>query len=338
MKAYLLNKSGKANVLKINEVPGPELQKTDDVLIKVEAIGINYAEVLSRKGQYSWAPPRPYVPGMECYGEVVAKGEDITHLKAGDKVIAGGQYGSYAEYKVASGHLVFPAVKKFSAEENAAFLVNFMTAWVVIDKQARLQQNEIALIHAAAGGVGTAAVQIAAAKGATVIGTAGSKEKLAIVKGLGAKRTINYRSEDFYELIKREYGGVDMVLEVVGGDVYKKSVRLLKPFGRICVAGYASIPLNKWNPFTYWSTWKNAPKANIMNMAKGSQGLFATHIGYLTENKDLSGILFNEIKDFSIEREIRPVVGKIFSFDEIPEAQTFMEERKSHGKIVIKID
>lgn len=338
MRAYLLKRSGKSEVLRIHHLDRPEVKTPDDVLLKVEAIGINYAEVLSRKGQYSWAPPRPYVPGMECYGEVIAKGDAVDHLEKGDKVIAGGQYGSYAEYKVAPSHLVFKAPDGFSPEENAAFLVNFMTAWVVIARQARLQKDEIALIQAAAGGVGTAAVQIARALGGRVIGTAGSTEKIRIVESLGAEKAINYLEEDFYSVVSQEYGGVDMVLEVVGGDVYRKSVQLLNPFGRICVAGYASIPLKKWNPLTYWKTWRNAPKADIMDMAKGSQGLFATHIGYLTENKYLSADLFEEIRDFALLNKIRPVIGSTFSFEEIPQAHSFMESRKSHGKIVIKLD
>lgn len=338
MKAYLLEKSGKSEVLKIHDVPIPQITNPDDILIRVITIGLNYAEVLSRKGQYSWAPPKPYVPGMECYGEVIDLGEEVDHVKKGDLVIVGGQYGSYGEMKVAPKHLVFKAIEEYTPEENAAFLVNFMTAWVVLVKQARIDANEITLIQAAAGGVGTAAVQIARAMKNKVIGTAGSAEKLELIRGLGAEKAINYREEDFYKIIKNEYGGVDVVLEVVGGDVFRKSLKLLNPFGRLCIAGYASIPLNKWNPLTYWKTWKDAPKANIMNMAKGSHGIFATHIGYLTENVILSVELFKEIRSFSVKNGLKPVVGAEYSFDQIPEAHSFMQSRKSHGKIVIKLD
>ena len=338
MKAYLLNKSGKSNVLRIHNVPKPEIVSDNDVLIRVIAIGLNYAEVLSRKGQYSWTPPRPYIPGMECYGEVVATGNSVSRFKVGDKVIAGGQYGSYAEFKIAPQHLVFKAVSGFTPEENAAFLVNFMTAWVVIIKQARIEKNEICLIHAAAGGVGTAAVQIAKAMGGRVIGTAGNASKLEVVKKLGADRVINYLDEDFYQVILESFGGVDVVLEVVGGEVFKSSLKLLNPFGRICIAGYASIPLNKWNPLTYWKTWKDAPKINIMKMAKASHGVFATHIGYLTENETLSGEIVEEVRSFCGKNGLKPIVGAQYTFDQIPDAHSFMQSRKSHGKIVIKLD
>lgn len=338
MKAYLLEKSGKSNVLRIHNVPKPEIVSDDDVLIRVLAIGLNYAEVLSRKGQYSWAPPRPYVPGMECYGEVVATGKAVERFTTGDRVIAGGQYGSYAEYKLAPQHLVFKAVADYTPEENAAFLVNFMTAWVAIEKQARIAKGEICLIHAAAGGVGTAAIQIANTKGARVIGTAGNATKLEVVKKLGAERAINYLQEDFYTEVKKGYGGVDVVLEVVGGDVFRNSLKLLNPFGRICIAGYASIPLNKWNPLTYWKTWKDAPKINVMKMAKASHGVFATHIGYLTDNKTLSGKIVEEVRSFCDKNGLKPVVGAKYSFDQIADAHAFMQSRKSHGKIVIKLD
>ena len=338
MKAYILNKTGKSTVLKIHEVPNPVVSKPNHVLVKVHTIGLNYAEVLSRKGQYSWAPPRPYVPGMECFGEVLAVGDQVAAVKVGDQVIVGGQYGSYAEEVLAEEHLVYPAFESFSASENAAFLVNFVTAWVAMVKQARIVEDEKVLIHAAAGGVGTAAVQIASAKKAQVIGTVGSDSKMALVKQLGADEVINYRERDFYEEVQRQYGQVDAVLEVVGGEVFRKSTQLLAPFGRICVAGYASIPLNKWNPLTYWKTWKDAPRLGIMQMAKESVGIFATHIGYLTQNKTMAGVMFDELKSFAKAHELRPVVGKEYQFAQLPDAHAFMQSRQSVGKIVIKLD
>ena len=338
MKAYLLDKTGDSKVLRVRDVPTPEIEESHQVLVKVHYIGVNYAEVLSRKGQYSWAPPRPYVPGMECYGEVIEVGSGVTRVRVGDHVIVGGQYGSYGEVMRASAHLVFPAFEAFTPAENAAYVVNFMTAWIALMRQGRIQAGEKVLIHAAAGGVGTAAVQIAKAQGAIVIGTVGSDEKAALVRSLGADEVINYRANDFYAAIREKYQNVDAVLEVVGGEVFRKSVELLSPFGRICVAGYASIPLNKWNPLTYWKTWKDAPKVGVMQMAKDSLGIFATHIGYLTQNESLTTELFQELKAFTEMYGLKPVVGKEYRFSELPEAHAFMQSRKSVGKIVIKVD
>ena len=148
MKAYQLKKTGKSRVLKIEGIPECT-PKPGELKIKIETIGINYAEILSRKGQYSWAPKKPYVMGMECYGEVVEVGKEASKFKVGDKVIVGQQYGSYAEFTCAPEHLCFPAFSDFTPEENAAYLVNFMTAWVALKKLCRVEKGERVLIQAA---------------------------------------------------------------------------------------------------------------------------------------------------------------------------------------------
>lgn len=337
MKAYLLTRAGKPEVLKIHEVEEPQ-PKEGEVKVQIETIGLNYAEVLSRRGQYGWAPKKPYIPGMEAYGEVVEVGGGVTSTVVGAKVIIGNQYGAYSEYICVPEHLVFNANEEISPEENAALVVNFMTAWVALVKQARISAGESVLIQAAAGGVGTAAVQLAKALGCKVYGTASRPEKLELIKKLGADVAINYTTDDFYEIIKEQEGGIDCVLEVVGGEVFRKSVSLLKPFGRLVVIGFASISLKKWNPFTWWKTWKDAPKVKVMDMAQGSYGISASHIGYLTELPAIAKSAFAEMNDFINEHQIKPHVGQVFDFNEMPEAHRFMESRKSTGKIVIKLN
>ena len=337
MRAYLLDKIGKPDVLRVREVPDP-VPGPNEVKVRVETIGLNYAEVLSRRGQYSWAPKRPYIPGMEVYGEVVDTGSAVTAFRKGQKVIAGNQYGGYATYTCVPEHLIFPANESVTAEENAALLVCFMTAWVALRKQARVVANERVLVQAAAGGVGTAAIQLAKAMDAYVIGTASRQEKLDLIQSLGADEAINYVKDDFESIIANKHGHIDAVLEVVGGEVFKKSVKLLGPFGRVVVIGFASISFNKWKPWTWWQTWKDAPKVNVMNMAQRSYGISASHIGYLTENVELSKVLWGELSSFVTMHEIKPHVGKVFDFDQMPEAHAYMESRESMGKIVIKGD
>ncbi|MEQ8881085.1 MAG: zinc-binding dehydrogenase [Cyclobacteriaceae bacterium] len=336
MKAYLLTKTGKPEVLKISNIDKPT-PREDEVLIRSEAIGINYAEILSRKGQYQWAPEKPYIPGMEAYGEVIALGSKVTTHKVGDKVICGGQFGSYGEYFCTKEWLAFPGISGYSAEENAALLVNFMTAWVALVKLGRLNVGEQILIHAGAGGVGSAAIKLGKAMGCKVYATAGSDEKVKLMKGLGADIPINYRTQDFVKVLDGHgVESVDFVLEVVGGEVFKKSINLLHPFGRLVVAGYASIPYKKWNPLTWWPTWRDAPKAQIMDMAKKSIGIFATHIGYLTGREEVAKQVVQEMYDFVAKHELKPLVGKTFAFDQMAEAHAYMESRKSVGKIIVK--
>lgn len=335
MKVYQLRRTGKPQILRMEDIPEPT-PKSGYVKVKIECIGINYAEILSRKGQYSWAPKKPYVMGMEGYGEVVELGEDTTRFKVGDKVIIGQQYGSYAEYVCAPEHLCFPAFDNFSPEENAAFLVNFMTAWVALKKMARVEAGERVLIQAAAGGVGTAAVQIAKALNCEVYGTASKDEKLELIKKLGGK-PVNYRTHDFHDEIIKDGGKVDCVLETVGGEVFKKSKKLLNPFGRLVVVGFASMNLKIWNPFSWVKTYMDAPKVNMMNMAMESKGIYATHIGYLTENEDLTSSISDELYHFVKQHNLKPIVGKKFPFSELPEAHRYMESRDSIGKLVVKL-
>ncbi len=337
MKAYQLNKTGKPDVLVIGDVQEPE-PKDNEVKIKTQAIGINYAEILSRKGQYRWAPKKPYVLGMEAFGKVVSVGKNVKKHKVGDEVILGSQYGSYAEYMCSREWLAFPALKGYTIEENTALLVNFMTAWIALVKLGRVIAGESVLIHAGAGGVGSAAIKLAKAMGCKVYATAGSDEKVNLMKELGADIPINYNKVAFDEYLKnRGVANIDFVLEVVGGEVFKKSVNMLAPFGRLVVAGYASIPFKKWNPLTWWPTWRDAPKAQIMEMAKQSIGIHATHIGYLTGHEQASQEVVNEMLDFVKKHQLKPLIGKCFSFEEMPEAHAFMESRKSVGKIIVKL-
>ncbi|MEO9869214.1 quinone oxidoreductase family protein [Ekhidna sp.] len=335
MKAYQLRRTGKPEILKMTEISEPT-PKSNEVKVKVETIGINYAEILSRKGQYSWAPKKPYTMGMECYGEVVEVGIDIKRFNVGDKVIVGQQYGSYAEYACAPEHLCFPAFSSFTPEENAAYLVSFMTAWVALKKLCRVEEGERILIQAAAGGLGTAAVQIGTALKCEVYGTASKEDKLELIRKLGGK-PINYRTTDFYEEIMKDGGQVDCVLETVGGDVFKKSMKLLNSFGRLVVIGFASMNLVKWNPISWVKTYLDAPKVNMMKMATESKGVYASHIGYLTANEELTSGIWEELSSFTNKHNLKPVVGKVFAFDELPKAHRFMESRDSFGKLIIKV-
>lgn len=336
MKAYLLKKHGKPEVLKICEVDEPTVGE-GEVKIKVKFIGMNYAELLSRRGQYNWAPKKPYVMGMEGMGEIVEIGKGATRHKIGEKVIFGHQTGAYAEYISVPEHMAFPALEEFSDEENAAFLVKFMTAWISLVNMGRIKADDVVLIHAAAGGVGSAAVQIASKWGCKVYGTASNPEKLELIKKLGAKKAINYSTEDFYEVIKKSEGGVDYVLEVVGGEVFKKSVELLNPFGRLVVTGYASIPFNIWNPWSWWLTWRDAPKAPIMKMAQNSYGILASHIGYLIEKPEVVEKCWKDLTDFVRKHSLKPIISKTFAFEDLPQAHAYIESRQSYGKVLVKV-
>jgi len=253
-------------------------------------------------------------------------------------VIVGTQFSSYAEKIVIPETRALPAIKKYSAEENAAFAVNYMTAFASLFKTARLKPTDTILIHAAAGGVGTAAVQLATCFGCTVYGTAGNDKKLELLQKVGIKRAFNYNKGDFEKEIDEitDGKGLDVILEVVGGDVFKKSLRLLKPFGHLVVAGFASLNLQKWNPHSWWRTWNDRPRADILHMAEHSYSIGSIHLGYLLKDIHRMMLLWQELVSFTDENKIRPIIGRTFDFDEISKAHEYIESRKSSGKIVVK--
>lgn len=338
MRAWMLKRAGGPDVLELTEVETPE-PGPGEVAVRVQAIGINYAEVLSRKGLYGWAPSRPYVPGMEAAGVVERVGEGVDERRLGEAVLCGMKHGAYAERVVVPVNRALPGLPGFSVEENAAFGVNFLTAWVSLVEMARLRSSDRVGITAAAGGVGTAAVQLAVAHGCRVVGMAGSDDKLERVRRLGAAATVNYRRDDFETRLEEacEDGRLDVVLEVVGGDVFRTCLARLDNFGRVVVAGYAGLDYSWWNPWSWWTAWRDAPRLDIQDAAEASIGLLATHIGYLLPDEARLLAIWDALTDFTLEHGLRPVVGRSYAFEELPEAHRFMESRRSVGKLVVRV-
>ncbi|MFQ5786800.1 MAG: zinc-binding alcohol dehydrogenase family protein [Thermodesulfobacteriota bacterium] len=195
------------------------------------------------------------------------------------------------------------------------------------------------LITAAAGGVGTAAVQLSVKLGCEVYGMVGSQEKIEFIKNLGAIEGFNYRNPDYFKKLVASTGGVDIVIEMVGGDVFRKSINLLRPFGRIVVAGFASMDVKKWNPITWIKTCRDIPRISVRKMAEKSIAVMSTHIGYLLdEDPNLLMGIYNDMRSFVTKRHIRPVISKVFPFHEATEAHRFIESRKSYGKVLLKVD
>ena len=336
MHAYLLTKSGKPNVLKIQEVSDPLLQE-NNILVKMKYVGINYAEILSRKGLYGWAIKRPYVLGMEGSGVIEKVGNSVETYDVGDKLIVCSQYGCYAEKVSVPPALAVPAIDFYSMEENAAFLVNYMTAWISLFELAKLQKGESVLVTAAAGGVGTAAVQIAAKFGCRVYGLVGSAEKINLVKKCGAEEVFNYGDSNCFKHLQQFCDGINVVVEMVGGKVYKESFKILSPFGRLVVMGFASLDLKKWNPYSWWKTWRDIPRVRIMDIAKKSGGVMASHLGYLLTDQRSMLKIYQDLKDFVTRTEIRPIISKIFEFDQAAAAHTHIESRKNFGKVLLRL-
>ncbi len=320
MRAVVLTRHGGPEVLRIRDVPKPE-PKRGEVRVQVDCIGINFAEVLSRRGVYGWAPPLPYILGMEAAGIDEA---------TGDRVVVGTKFGTYAEFICVPADRVFPAPARFSLQECAAFPVNYLTAWIGLMEMARLRPADTLLVTSAAGGVGTAAVQIGVKSGARVIGAAGPG-KQDIVRELGAT-AVDYTEPGWDERI----GSVDVVLENAGGAIYRAAVRRLAPMGRIVMAGASGAFPHSRNLFARIAALRNMPRPSTFEMVRRSYGVMNFHVGRLLESGAIAP-RWRALAEFVEQHQICPVIAKELAFDDIADAHRMLEERRNIGKVVVRV-
>lgn len=231
--AIVVTKPGGPENMVLRDIP-VDAPKAGEILIRVRAAGINRADAVQREGHYPPPKGSSEIMGLECAGEVAALGEGVTAFKIGDRVcalLAGGGYATYCAVPVVQ---VLPLPKDYSFEQGAAIMETFCTVWTNVFERGRLQAGERLLVHGGSSGIGTAAVALAAARGAEVYATAGTAEKCAACTDLGAKRAINYKTEDYVEVIKAETGkeGVDVVLDMVGGEYLTRDISIMRLEGR----------------------------------------------------------------------------------------------------------
>ncbi len=331
VRAVVLTRYGGPEVLRISEVPAPQPQP-GEVRVRIRVVGINFAEVLSRRGLYKWAPRLPYILGMEGFGEIDALGEGVTAHRLGDPVIVGTQFGTYAEFICVPADRALPAPRGFSPAESAAFAAGHLTAWIGLMEMARLRPSDTLLVTSAAGGVGSAAVQIGARFGARVIGAAG-KGKQDAVRALGAALALDYDAPGWDSAL----GEVDVVLEMTGGAVYRAALRHLAPMGRIVLAGASAAMPRSRNPLALLAALRDLPRARLFDMLRRSYGIMSFHVGWLLDAGAVQR-QWRELVAFTEEHGIRPVIAQELAFDEIADAHRLLEERRNVGKVVVRIE
>ena len=244
MKAWQISRYGEPeDVLELADVPRP-LPGPGQLLVKVLAAAANFPDALLCRGAYQVRPPLPFTPGVELCGEVVEVGADVTRFNVGDRVIGGAVLpsGAFADYALMDAARVFHAPEAFDDAEAAPFLITYQTGWFGLHRKARLAPGETLLVHAAAGGVGSGAVQLGKAAGARVIGVVGGQEKARLAERLGADVVVDRYTEDFVTVVKEVTGGkgADVVYDPVGGEAFRKSTKCIAFEGRIVVVGFAS--------------------------------------------------------------------------------------------------
>jgi len=320
MKAVQLTSFDGPAGLDVAEVPAGPLAGRQ-VRIRVEAAGLNFADLLMMDGSYQATPPVPFTMGMEAAGTVLEVDEASDGVFPGDRVLAHVSSGAFAEELVTADSNCFVIPHGMPFEEAAAFPVAYGTAHLGLSHRGRLKEGEVLMVHGAAGGVGLTAVQVGKAMGATVVATAGSDDKLEIARQAGADHLINYRSESIRDRVKELVGGVDVVFDPVGGDAFKQSLRCINPEGRILVIGFASgevpqIPANILLVKNvdvigfYWGAYAGLDKAAFRQSMETLLRLYED--GRLT-----------------------PHIGGRFPFSAAGEAFDLLKSRKAAGKVVL---
>ncbi|MBI6706578.1 NADPH:quinone oxidoreductase family protein, partial [Pseudomonas viridiflava] len=250
MKALLCKAFGPASTLVLEDIPAPDIKK-NEILLDVHAAGVNFPDTLIIEGKYQFKPPFPFSPGGEAAGVISAVGENVTHLKTGDRVMALTGWGSFAEQVAVPNYNVLPIPESMDFTIAAAFSMTYGTSMHALKQRANLQPGETLLVLGASGGVGLAAVEIGKALGARVIAAASSAEKLEVAKNAGADELINYTDTSLKDEIKRltNGNGADVIYDPVGGDLFDQAIRAIAWNGRLLVVGFASgripeLPVN----------------------------------------------------------------------------------------------
>ena len=325
MKAIEISQPGSPEVLRLCDRPIPQL-KPGEVLIKVHAAGINRPDVIQRMGHYPVPPGASDLPGLEVAGEIVDGDCSGTGLKIGDIVCALVQGGGYAEYCAAPALQCLPAPKGMSAIEAASLPETFFTVWSNVFDRARLSGSETLLVQGGSSGIGVTAIQMATALGHRVFATAGSNEKCKACESLGAVRAINYRSEDFAEVVRAETGGkgVDVILDMVAGPYIEKEVECLADDGRIAVIALLG------------GTKATEDMGQVLRRRLTITGstLRPRSVEFKAE---IARNLHRRIWPLLESGQIKPVIYKTFPLEEAIQAHVLMETSMHVGKIVLEV-
>lgn len=322
MHAIVCHEHGPPEVMQYEEVPQPE-PRADEVLVKIDAIGVNYVDTMRRSGKHPTAPAPPFVPGIEACGEVVAVGSGVSDFKLGDRVLARSiSHGAYAEYACFQRRFTVKCHPKMPADEAAALFVNGQTAYHALLTVGQVRPGENVLITAAAGGVGLCAVQIAKVLGANVIAAAGTQEKLSLAGEFGADVLVNYRNDDWPHRVEQATAGsgADLVLESVAGRIFEQCKECWAPGGRVVIFGKAS-----GDPATLTGD----------ELLFGNRIAYGLAVGMVIEDEPLLRASMQQLFDWYQQGKLKLIVGETHPLHDAPLAHRRLVERKTHGKIVL---
>ncbi len=338
-RAILVQRHGSPEVLVEREVPLRE-PGPGELHLRVEAAGVNFADLLMRAGLYRPLPPRPFGPGLEVAGAVARVGAEVEGWREGDRAVALLRHGGYARDVVVHTEHVFRYPDALTPVQAASIPLVFLTAWICLFEAARARPGESALILGAGGGVGTAAVQLALRHGLSVIGTAGDARKRSFVtEELGADACLDSRG-DWEPEVRALVGvrGIDIALDPVGGRATASCRRLLAPLGRLVFYGLSeALPGRKLSRLRALRTLRRTPRFHPLRLIEPPIGVFGVALFNLGHKEPILRTALNEILDAIVSGELRTVVDRVFSLDRdgAVEAHDYLHARRNLGKVVL---
>ncbi len=336
MRQVWITRRGGPEVLEVRDAPDPE-PGAGEVRVRVAAAGINFADILARMGLYPDAPKLPAVVGYEVAGTVDRVGEGVTGVREGDRVSTLTRFGGYSSAVVVPAAQAIPLPDDLSFEKAAAIPVNYLTAWIMLVHLGCVRPGDRVLVHAAAGGVGLAALQICRSRGAEVIGTA-SASKHERLREMGVAHCIDYRTQDFEAEVKRFTGGrgVDIALDAVGGDSFRKSYRSLAPLGRLYVFGVSGFATGeRRNVLAALREVMRTPRFHPFPLMNGNRGVHGVNLGHLWKRTDLLAAMLGEIMAKVADGTFDPVVDRVFPFERAGIAHSYIQGRGNFGKVLL---
>ena len=336
-QAYFLKRAGSINNLKLIEqdLPDPEV---NEVTVEVKSIGLNFADVFSILGLYKAAPIFNLIPGLEFSGVIIRKGENVKDFSIGDRVYGVTKFGAYVTHININQLYVLKLPADWSFQEGASFIVQALTAYYALVKLGEVNRNKTVLIHSAAGGVGLNANRIAKIFSAYTIGTIGNESKRALLKSEGYDKII-VRDKNLKRNIQEALGNrnLDIVLEAVGGKVFKSSFDLLAPTGRVIVYGGGAFSTGKSasNLFTLAYRYLTRPKVDPLRMIEQNRAVMAFNLIWIYEQVEFLRKLLDEVLKLNLPK---PIINHVFTFKDLPQAVKTLKSGKTTGKVVVNLN
>jgi NADPH:quinone reductase-like Zn-dependent oxidoreductase len=343
MRAMVVRRYGSPEVFESQQIPDPQ-PKGGEVLIRVKAVGINFADLLQRMGVYPGTPKPPFTPGLEIAGVVekvveASRPVEAEPLKPGDAVAALTHFHAYAEWVVASAGQVHRLPAGMTFDDGAAIPVNYLTAYHSMFTMGNLQPGDRILIHGAAGGVGIAAVQLARAKGLLTFGTAGPA-KQEYLRKIGVDHAIDYEKSDFVEVVRKfAPDGIEMVMDPIGGKSFSRSYKCLGPGGRLVVYGFsvAAGPDGKRSLLRGLISLLQTPRFHPLKLMGESLSVIGVNLGRMQSRTALMRSELDEIFRMYSAGKIKPVISKTFPLDQAAAAHQYIHDRKNIGKVILSV-